>query len=528
MLRGGALFQYLYLLQEEGRQFSEPEANEDILRLSEESTDSIPEGDLSDFWNLAMHASKLSGRAPSFEDPRRKHGTPMSLLSVVCWASPTAMCSLAALYSIAPKGSEGYTQYVGELVQAAIYRQDKTFLVAALELLGVRPQSVSNFYSGPTDAFAEILLRYLGPLKELAGAYILLWASLQRTHTGLLDAIVELTQGEALAGFKETLEDAIENRDLETCRVLSNIPKPMNQNLHLHELLLRAISLRFLEGVRCVISIYQGTPDPQWTIPAILTFDPDIIRYMKEHNCLAPNVDLCVYSTVDSTVRSGYAYFSSESKILNEPISNFRKRPNIFGKIENGEPHLPLRVAIYLACDLSVITDLISAGALVMRKCFSPGTRPQVIRHVQECVSVEDARRVFFRTLGRTKGLCTGFREQLKDAIDGTLFPSVRKRLKSYLLAFESADTLISVSAEEKNPFVAEEGTVGDYSITSDNKWDFDRISIKYTTVALPNSLETQETWTKWREEVYPILQKALECQFPREDGESSEIEKFY
>ena len=456
----------------------------------------------------------------------------MSLLSVVCWASPAAFCSLAALDSIAPKGSEGYTQYVGELVQAAIYRQDETFLVGALELLGVHPQSVGKLHSGPTDAFVEILLRYLGPLNELVGVYILLWTSLQRKHIGLLNAIVELKPGTTLSYgdlLKETLEDAFVNRDLEVCRVLSNISKPINQNSHLHELLLRAISLRFPEGVKYAVSIYRGRPDPQWTIPALLTFDPDVIRYMKEHNCLAPNVDLYVRSARGFTTRRRYhyAYFSSESESLNAPISIFHKRLHIYGKMENGEPHLPLRVAIYLGCDLSIITDLISVGALVMRKCFPPETLPQVIRHVQECVSVEDARRAFFQTLGRTKRVLGASREQLKDAIDGLLSLLVEERLKSYLLAFDTANTLIGVNPEEKNPFVTEEGPVGGYSITGDDELELDRESVEYTTVALPKSLETQATWTKWREEVYPILEKALKCQFPREEGESSEIEKF-
>jgi hypothetical protein len=272
-LRGGALFQYLHLLQEEGRQVSEPEATEDILLLSEETADSIPEEDLSDLWNLATRASKLSGRAPGFEDSMRKHGIPMSLLSMACWASPTAFCALAALESIAPKGSVGYTQYAAELVQAAIYRQDETFLAAALENLGVPQQAVGKLHSGPTDTFVEILLRYLVPLKNLTGPYILFWTSLQRKHTGLLNAIVELTRGEALAGLKKTLEDAFNNRDLEVCRFFSNISKPMNQDSHLHELLLHAISLRFPEGVRCVVSVYQGRPDPQWTLLALLTFD---------------------------------------------------------------------------------------------------------------------------------------------------------------------------------------------------------------------------------------------------------------
>ena len=489
----------------------ESHVDRDIQLLSDRTGD-LGLQDFSCLWNLAMYASTLPGRPPCFKDLQRHHGVPISLLSVAFWASPTAQCCLATLDCVAPKGSDYYEPYSEELIQAAIYQENKTLLVSEFECLEVPPEDVRKTdFEKLTDTFVKILFQYRRSINELAGPYILLWASLKKKNIGLFDVMMDLSRGE-IPGFARVLEEIIENKDVDACHVMLNRTTPVGLCWGPSErLVLRAIALRFPEGLKCVLSFYGDEPYPGWTIPALLTFNTEIVHCLKEHDYLSSNVDPVYHGVKDWDYQSRIGDF----QVL-DPSSDITIVPGLHWYMTQGSPHLPLYIAVHLGCDPSIIIDLVSAGALVMRKTFSAKTRPQVIEHVQNCNTVGSARNVFYQTVFRMQNLFASYREMHRkmkmdftDGVDttsvataflGDVFSKYRGIRESKAVeAVEAAEIVMAIFfARPKQE------------------------SIQHH-VVLPKSLETEENWTRWREKVLPILQQAHVCQFGEQSVETAE-----
>ena len=496
IMRGGTLFQYLRVLQEGDDQLrGQPNVSSDIQLLSKDGADSNTR-DFSCFWNFAMYASGLPGRLQYFEDPRQQLGLPISLVSIVCWASPTAQCCCDTLDCIAPVGSNGYTKYAGELIQAALYRQDRKFLYGVLRRLNVKRKRRKETDLETTDKFVNLLKGYLRPIKKLAGSYSLLWTSLKRKNLELFDATMKLDIGKT-PGFEKLLELVLDDKDAEACHFLLSNSTPLKRYGNLpSRLVLRAIARRFPEGLDSVLSLHRDKIYPGWIIPALLTFNAEIIHCLREHSCLVANIDSGFRKMRGSWIGVGTFVLAADG------VSKYYRRGKIQRYITKGSPHLPLHLAVYLGCDPCVVTDLISAGALVMRKPSSAEWRPQVIRHIQKCVSVERAREVFYETLTQFQEILTVYGHRL----------SVRLPLATQTTKVAAA--LIGMDLREPN--------------AEDVESDLDQEpELKYSprSVALPKSLETDETWTSWRKEVYPILKKAHASQRGEDYRETMEAE---
>lgn len=505
-LRGGAVLQHLLSIHSNRREAEDS----DISRLGITGSNSRTLDKFLDLWSFATYASQLPGRPSNFEKFMTDHRIPQTLLSVVFWAAPTAQCAFTALETLAPEGSESRNQYIPELIQASVYRQDEVFLTQSLDYMNIHPaptaaSSISDTNS--SHAFVETMLKYMGPLERLVGPSLFIRASLRRWHsTVLLNAALDLTQGELhdLGDISVQLNYIVNSRDVKACSTLVNCGRCIDLGaIEQATLVHRAFEVGFKEGVIAMLSLFQGFKRPEWVIPAILSFDPDIIHNMWKLGCLDPNVDILVGS--QKTPFDYRFYYARLSIRRHKNVHECRWDSSIHWYMSEGSCYLALYLAVHLACDASVIDTLIKAGAFVMLAGFHENTQPTIIKHIRDCIEVDNARTVFSETLDQIRKRCGRLSELSGGAYD--ILGNSSDVLS--MQAWEVIARLID-NVGNKSTFKDMPRTIESPSNPLDSEM-CDREPV--VSPAFPKSLQTQESWTLWREEVLPVLETALKEQ---------------
>ena len=505
-LRGGALLQYLYILSKDGKHFSAPDVKNDIHILSGMLAESCSQKDCLDFWTLATHASGLNNHPVWFDDPYREPQTTLSLLSVACWASPTPEIFMATFNHTVPRGSKGFLKYVGESIRAAIYLQNGALLKSILKHSRVQPDNLEINPINTTDTFVKVILEHLQNIKELAGSHILLWVSFKRKHSGLFDALIKLNNGKVPEGFDHTMRTVIERQDFSAYYTISNKSVSLEVDFDGGSLMLSCLGLRFAEALNCLLSLHPRLEHVEdYVLPALLTFDAGIIHSMKDCGYLTPNMDLCYEAPKGSGGSDDRGCFTVES--VDRPIRRCKVLRKLHWYMEKGAPHLPLHAAVFLGCDARIIEDLVAAGALIMRRTFSRNTPSQVIEHVQKSVSLEDGRESFRITFAEIERLRRKYLVE-NYCMRGYHDSHGRTGFSYFMLTI---DQICSAMKTVFNKSEAREQVLDKvYSDGGERRcWQI-----------LPKSLQTQESWTKWREEVCPILKEAFATQFHQEYDE--------
>lgn len=478
------------------------------------------EENLSHIWNLAIHASTLHQCHPKSPIALELSQSRESLLSLVFWVSPTADCALQILDYLVPPSTTLREQYVAESIRIALYRWQHVFSRKVLEHFGYLPKFIDTVPGEATDVLVNIVLQHISALIERIGIDAIFSLALSQRHAGLLEEVLMLNDGVFPWNLRDFLHEIVRRKDAILCNTLSQFKAHIEDSLELTdvvqltEVFNDAVVLRFHEGMRLILDNYQGRTRLDCTIPALLTFDYETVHLLKVYGCLEPNLDplLDCFVVAEDCIDMSTRTLNGRTLVHDDAILKWymdvQSDPETGRKL--GPCHFPLYMAVFLAFDIGVISDLISAGGLLMcRKFFNePRLYPIILHHVSTCMTVEKARKAFTGTLEYIRRLYV--LSILTIAVIRSADTSRPQDTDNVLRSWHAVATLLNFT---RNLIGSAKETEIPRTI---NLVMGDTVSAQtadFTSVNMPKSLQTQESWTMWRQQVQNVLTRGLEDQ---------------
>jgi hypothetical protein len=242
------------------------------------------------------------------------------------------------------------------------------------------------------------------------------------------------------------------------------------------------IFLEALQGLGIPIGASGfATCEPRYQLaifPALISPDASVLKLLFEKGLVSTRME-------QITLIKRNSYFSSSSETI---------KGESYPPVDM--PHWPLYFAIGFGCDSNILEYLCRAGAgLEQIQDESSGGQPKMLRKIRSMLRVQDAR----------ENLLTIRQELYRLIIAGG-------RRKPTATEFTIANTKYASSAKVWRVIgchMYEDGYQHDHS---PNIYGIFRYDEKDTPpLTWPVSLQTQESWNKWRLEVIDILQRANE-----------------
>lgn len=512
-LRAGSLLQYTYLfLFEYGPRDLDPE--EDLGYLIGNQRQPQLKENLSDIWNLAIHASTLHQCHPRFPIALELSQSQRSLLTLVFWVSPTADCALKILDYLVPPSTALREQYVAEAIRMALYRSQRIFSISILEHFGYLPGPIGITPDESTDKLVNIVLQHIDALNQRIGINAIFSLALSQRHTGLLDQALTLNHGVFPCGLKRFLREIVRRKDAILCNTLSQLKTHIQDSFQLTAVFNDAIALQFHEGMRLILENCHDRKRLDGTIPAVLTSDYETVHLLKVYGCLEPNLDPLLECEVvpEDLIDMSTRTLNGRMLILKSDMLQWYM--DVESDSETGQKlgpcHFPLYAAVFLASDVRVISDLISAGGLLMRRKFfkEPRLYPKILQHVSTCMTVERARKVFKGTLEHIRRLFL-LRHLTSQALLSRETLIVGQGNES-VRSWSAVPALLNFTEDPigSAKWIERPGAIDVVMEDTHSAQTADCASVD-----MPKSLQTQESWTIWREQVQNILTRGLEDQ---------------
>ncbi|RYP53275.1 hypothetical protein DL768_001715 [Monosporascus sp. mg162] len=402
--------------------------------------------------------------------------------------------------SLVPNPEE-LPSFAAEAIQAAIIQEDPELLVAVMRFLGHVPTASLGGNNAPGNPFVAVVRAFVRRICGSAGVYILVWVSLKLRNSSLLEAAITIG-GLSLDHALRVFERIIEVRDGDAFKLgCKHIVGPYSEGMkeeHLKKYELarmaftNASKLKCPEGYECSLPfIRKGAVQhgQMLLMPAILASHAGLLRELLKHDFLHPNFDLYIPGYGASDNRGGH------SAVDYGPLVRDHGRVVSWPEwlelgVDPDMPHWPLYFSVNLMSEPEAIECLIAAGAKLSRSTRPHGVEPKILASLRGCQYVEDARQRFLDAH-------LYLREAYNNIIDHIPESTVTVAFGQLLVGAE----LLGLEAEPRKS--------GGYHVTS----GLDSIP------SLPRVLETEESFSSWRERVIEILEKAADKATPPPTG---------